>query len=210
MASPCDNRLTVNIKNLPIVTDINKGDFIIVETSEGTNILDFRNLLITLDNTTFSPTFLNYSTQINTLCASLATTSSVFSAAIDTNFDLLSTSIDTNFNLLSTSIDTLSALIESDSTFATISSNGITIEVLKSNNVSQDCTIVPSTGAIIVNFINNFTDSYYCVSTGGYYNRQPVNLAVIEATTNSLTLLPILTSGRVTPFDRGWINITTI
>lgn len=65
MASPCDSRLTVNIKNLPIISDINNGDFIIVETSEGTNILDFRNFLITLDNTTFKSTFLNHNTQFS-------------------------------------------------------------------------------------------------------------------------------------------------
>lgn len=72
MASPCDNRLTVNIKKLPIISDINKGDFLIVETIEGTNILDFRNFLITLDNTTFGPTFLDYGTKINTISANLA------------------------------------------------------------------------------------------------------------------------------------------
>lgn len=72
MASPCDNRLTVNIKKLPVINDINNGDFIIVETPEGTNILDFRNFLITLDNTTFAPTFLNYNTRINTISANLS------------------------------------------------------------------------------------------------------------------------------------------
>jgi hypothetical protein len=200
MASPCDNRLTVNIKNLPIVTDINKGDFLIVETSEGTNILDFRNFLITLDNTTFAPTFLDYNTRINTVSADLNTINNT-----------LSTSINSSFNLLSTAIKELSSQVVLDSTFATISSDGTTVEVLKSSNVNQECTISPTTSAITVKFINNFTDSYYCVSTGGYYNRQPVNLAVLEATTNSITLLPLLADGGVgTPFERGWIRINTI
>ena len=47
MATACGNRLAVNIKDLPVVTDINNGDFFIVETPQGTNVLDFKNFIIT-------------------------------------------------------------------------------------------------------------------------------------------------------------------
>lgn len=43
----------LNIKELPEVTDIISGDFLIVETPNATSILDFANFTITLDNTTF-------------------------------------------------------------------------------------------------------------------------------------------------------------
>ena len=44
----------INIKNLPETDQINNGDYLIVETPAGTNILNFENFIITTANTTFS------------------------------------------------------------------------------------------------------------------------------------------------------------
>ena len=44
----------INIKNLPETDQINDGDFLIVETPAGTNIINFENFIITTANTTFS------------------------------------------------------------------------------------------------------------------------------------------------------------
>jgi hypothetical protein len=104
MASPCDNRLTVNIKKLPIINDISSGDFLIVETTDGTNILDFRNFLITLDNTTFGSTFLDYSTRIDTISANLALSASDLGLKTNANTS--------SILILNEQVDSLSAITD--------------------------------------------------------------------------------------------------
>ena len=46
----------VNINKLDGVTSLKAGDFLIIETPEGTRILDFKDFSIGIDNTTFSTT----------------------------------------------------------------------------------------------------------------------------------------------------------
>jgi len=67
MASTTKNNLYVNIKELPIISDVNNGDFLIVETDVGTSIIDFQDFLITLDNTTFKYTFNTLQSDVQTL-----------------------------------------------------------------------------------------------------------------------------------------------
>lgn len=212
MASPCDNRLTVNIKNLPILTDINKGDFLIVEAPDGTGILDFRNFLITLDNTTFRSTFLDYNTRINTVSADMQTTNDALTSLMAT----LTASLNSSLTELSASIvdNNLSTIL--NGTFVTLSSNGSTVTILNSSNINNS-EISPN-GSIVVNFTTNFEDPYYCVNTGGYYYDDvlktsiPINLAVIQTTTNSITLKPLSGSGlsAASMFTRGWVNFKTV
>lgn len=218
MASPCDNRLTVNIKNLPIVTDINRGDFLIVETPDGTGILDFRNFLITLDNTTFSSTFLGFNTKINELSANITSNTQEITASAFA----LSASVDTLYTLLSTSVVELSSKVITDNTFITLSSDGVEASILDSSNINN--TKINSDGSIDINFTTNFANPFYCVSTGGYYYDEelqvstPINLAVTRTTTNTITVVPLtgtaafspLTSVTVTRspgITRGWVRI---
>lgn len=111
MASPCDNRLTVNIKNLPIITDINNGDFLIVEAPDGTSILDFRNFLITLDNTTFSSTFLNYNTRIIELSSSF----NQLSGTLNSNTSSI-TGLELSVGNISSDLAAVSSIVNSDIT----------------------------------------------------------------------------------------------
>ena len=67
MASTTKTNLYVNIKELPIISDVNNGDFLILETDVGTSIIDFQDFLITLDNTTFKTTFNTLQTDVQTL-----------------------------------------------------------------------------------------------------------------------------------------------
>ena len=46
----------VNIKNLDTATQIVAGDYLIVETSTGTKIVDYKNLIIGTTNITFANT----------------------------------------------------------------------------------------------------------------------------------------------------------
>lgn len=216
MASPCDNRLTVNIKNLPIITDINRGDFLIVETPDGTGILDFRNFLITLDNTTFSSTFLNYNTQINTVSAEIKD----LSLSTETAINALSTSTSESITRLESLIDATSSLNVLNNTFATFSSDGETVQILNSYNINNGEVL--TNGSIRINFKTNFTDPNYCVMTaGGYYydedtrTSSPLNLAITQTTTNSVTF-NVLSSGgaplssvNTSVFTRAWLSFKT-
>jgi len=72
----------VNIKNLPETEQINNGDYLIVETPGGTNILNFENFIITAANTTFSnllstnnvDNIQNITTSINALSTTISQT----------------------------------------------------------------------------------------------------------------------------------------
>lgn len=66
---PCvDNKnLIYNIKELPETFSIAAGDLLVVETDEGTNILDFNNFIIGLDNTTFGTTITQHSSDLGNL-----------------------------------------------------------------------------------------------------------------------------------------------
>lgn len=71
MASTSTNSLYVNIKELPSINDINNGDFLIVETPDGTSIIDYQDFFITLQNTTFESTIDNLQTDTQTLSSDL-------------------------------------------------------------------------------------------------------------------------------------------
>ena len=66
---PCvDNKnLIYNVKELPETFSVAAGDLLLIETDEGTNIMNFENFVIGLDNTTFGTTITQHSTDINTL-----------------------------------------------------------------------------------------------------------------------------------------------
>ena len=72
---PCvDNKdLIYNVKELPETFAVSSGDLLLIETDEGTNIMDFDNFVIGLDNTTFGTTITEHSTAINTLSADVST-----------------------------------------------------------------------------------------------------------------------------------------
>lgn len=67
---------TVNIKNLPKVEEIIPGNFIIVEDTEGSKILDFKNFVIGPNNTSFYNSVItnirSVSTYSHSLCSTIA------------------------------------------------------------------------------------------------------------------------------------------
>ena len=64
----------VSISQLPVVNSINKGDFLIVQTPNATNRLDFENFVVGLDNTSFSSTIEQHTTDISGLSGVLYNT----------------------------------------------------------------------------------------------------------------------------------------
>ncbi len=74
---PCVDKkdLIYNIKELPETFSIAAGDMLVVETDDGTNILDFNNFVIGLDNTTFGTTITQHSADLNNLYSEFETLS---------------------------------------------------------------------------------------------------------------------------------------
>jgi hypothetical protein len=98
----------VNIKDLPEITDLAAGQYIILETPTGTQIIDFENFILPPANTTITT---SVSQQADSI-ALLNTKYDILSSTVDTNTSSLSDSITTNYNTLSTQINTLSGKID--------------------------------------------------------------------------------------------------
>lgn len=64
-----DDFIVQNIKDLPPLGEIRDGDSLIVETEQGTFLLDFENFIVPLDNTTFAATVSTNTTNIAAVSA---------------------------------------------------------------------------------------------------------------------------------------------
>lgn len=69
---------TVNIKSLPAVTEVKIGDYLILETTDGTRLIDFDDFVITEYNTTFYSVVSGNSLNIDTNTANIKSLSSTF------------------------------------------------------------------------------------------------------------------------------------
>ena len=101
------NEVFINIKDLPQLTEINNGDYIVVETSAGTHIIDFLNFLIppannvltntVSDNTTavinISSIVVNNSNKIDTLSTELTDTFTAGVGALTDTVDYLAAQV---------------------------------------------------------------------------------------------------------------------
>ncbi len=59
----------VNINDLPVYEEIKSGSYILIETTDGTGIIDYKNFIIGTDNITFQETLSTYDAQIKALSA---------------------------------------------------------------------------------------------------------------------------------------------
>lgn len=94
----------VNIKELPLINQVQAGDFFIVETTAGTNIVDFSNIIIPPENTTFYGEI----EQLQSDVSALSTLYILQNALIATVSGVLDTKINTTSADLTTKIDNLS------------------------------------------------------------------------------------------------------
>lgn len=183
MACTDGTKLYTNIKELPVTTDITDGDFLIVETPTGTSILDYSDLLITLDNTTFAGVIssnttdiLSLQTQFNELSTSLTTQSQEISAQTNRSYTYAVFSLTTY-----------------SSAGADVNSGNRNIPILNGSNIASIALNTTTsfnigTSAVTINFLTNFTDANYCVTFGTQdaINRPHVSAKLLG--TNSLTL----------------------
>ena len=112
----------ISIKQLPQITEINNDDLLLVQTPNATNTLLFSNFVIGLDNTTFSSTITQNSTDIETLSSQIESLSS--------DVDSLSGIFRSDIDTLSTNLDTLSEVFYNNTpTTITDSFSGIPITI---------------------------------------------------------------------------------
>jgi hypothetical protein len=150
----------INIKDLPELTDITTGNYIVVETALGTKILDFQNLILPAANTLISTTVEQNAQVVTDLTTSLASITGVY----DTEISSLSTIINTisgNYVTLSGNsfqmyIGNVQITIPKSSTTA---SNNLTpspsVTILPSDIVITPANVYASKNLAYVSSVNN-------------------------------------------------------
>tara|TARA_R110000851_G_scaffold291204_1_gene445499 strand:- start:227 stop:808 length:582 start_codon:yes stop_codon:yes gene_type:complete len=147
---PCINRDNViyNVRELPEVFSVAAGDLLLVETENGTNILDFENFVIGVDNTTFGSTLSSNTTDIATLSSSFNTLSS----SVDSSIAALSSSVitsNTKAMVTLTAWDASGVIINKSSNIASAEVDGSVIRFnFISNFLNEDYLILPSAGVL--------------------------------------------------------------
>lgn len=170
---PCvDNKdLIYNVKELPETFSVADGDLLLIETDEGTNILDYANFIIGLDNTTFGSTITQHSTDIATLSADVTSLESL-SAAVDETSAALSAQVVGN---------------NTKAMIYLLSGGEYGPELLGANNIAS----VDWNGAIVrFNFTRNFSNTNYLVipSAPVLFGAALTQFAVSEKSTNYVDL----------------------
>tara|TARA_R110000787_G_C13326214_1_gene436938 strand:+ start:134 stop:730 length:597 start_codon:yes stop_codon:yes gene_type:complete len=170
---PCvDNKdLIYNVKELPETFSVSSGDLFLIETDEGTNIMDYDNLIIGLNNTTFGTTIITHSTDINALSAEVTSLKSLSAAVVESNA-------------------ALSAQVVGNTTKAMISllsggEYGPTL--VAGNNIAS---IEWQSSVVRFNFITNFNNTNYIVipSAAVLFGEALTQFAVSEKSTNYVDL----------------------
>lgn len=177
MASTSTNSLYVNIKELPSINDINNGDFLIVETPDGTSIIDYQDFFITLQNTTFESTIDNLQTDTQTLSSDLIDLENKLSPVyVSTTVNKTLDATNNNQVFISTNTSTIvgSTLIDNKVIYtlpAELPTNFYT-KILRAGSGSVD--IVPGTGVAIngstagVRLSAYSTSEIYWIGTNSY------------------------------------------
>jgi hypothetical protein len=114
-----------SISNLSEVEEVNSGDFFIIDTPDGTQKIDFGNVLIPLDNATFNTTISAHADDIAQNKTELKTLTAALYNGVDQNLKLNSVNV----------LDQLSAV---NSNITNLSANGKAVNVV--NNVVQTTT----------------------------------------------------------------------
>lgn len=141
---PCVNRddIIYNVKELPEIFSVTAGDLLLIETENGTNILDFENFILGVDNTTFGGTLSTNTTNI---------------ASLSTDFDTLSSSLTTSVKEISSSVLTTNT----KALFSLTAFDTHGIKLTKSNNIASATVVNES--VLRFNFKENFLNSDYLV-----------------------------------------------
>ena len=156
---------SISINQLPRIEEVNTGDLFLIQTPSSSNTLDFKDLIIGLENTTFANTISTFNTNIEILSADVGSLSAKVDpnttniATNTTNIDDLSTFITTNSVVLSaqiftnkTNIVALSADIDTNATDIDTNTTDIATNVA---NITELSGALFDTTLTTTNNVNN-------------------------------------------------------
>ena len=106
----------ISLQQLPIISEVNNGDLILIQTATSTNTLDFKDFVIGLENTTFASTISSHTTEIYSI-------SSIIENQFFVNDDLEINGPDLNFTV--------------NGTLSSLESKLLPIDIRKGGNIEQ-------------------------------------------------------------------------
>jgi len=106
----------ISLQQLPIISEVNNGDLILIQTATSTNTLDFKDFVIGLENTTFASTISSHTTEIDSI-------SSIIENQFFVNDDLEINGPDLNFTV--------------NGTLSSLESKLLPIDIRKGGNIEQ-------------------------------------------------------------------------
>jgi|GEM_PF-3806610 len=157
MAEVIDGYVYENIANLQEINEISPGEYLIVETQDGTRIINFENFLIGIDNITFGELITQNSTDIDSLSAVIKSTNSEL------------TGVQSVLNGIMTVGYTLSGAADGV-TFAT-TEYALPVNFIQANTIDSNLANAPSTLNGITsgsNIINLNPGSYQVTFAAGF------------------------------------------
>ena len=144
---------SISIKQLPKVNEINSNDLLLIQTPTASNTLEFKDLIIGLENTTFANTISTFNTEIEAISANVLTLSSsdiTNTAAIATN--LMRSSVNTaNIAMNTTNLGLSAAVIDANT--AAIAANITNIAAVQTGviDTANTPTVISTTAGADIN-----------------------------------------------------------
>ena len=126
---------SISINQLPRINEVNNGDLFLIQTPTASNTLDFKDLIIGLENTTFANTISTFNTNIGILSADVGS----LSAKVDLN----TTSIATN------AADIAANTVQIDINTANMTVSAVQIDINTANIATNAADIVTLQSGII-------------------------------------------------------------
>ena len=166
----------VNIKDLPEITEVIPGHYIIIETPTGTQIVDFENFILPASNTLITTSVTQQADSI----ATLNTNYIVLSTTLNTNTTSLSNAITANYNVFSTEINTLSGKIDLLNPIYI----GFCKITIPANNSSGNNIITPS----IPSSLTLTTDDFMIFPANTYASNNPAYVLSFDTSSKIVTI----------------------
>jgi hypothetical protein len=155
----------INIKDLPELTEVANGDYLLIENATGTHIIDFKNFVIPSENTLLTTTVNQNISAVTQLFSDVSVMSSTLSGRVDDNT--------TNISTLSTRVNAFPLIY--------LGKSKITIN---SGNSEASNVLTP-----INEYISQLSvDDILVFPANDYASKHPVIVKEYDTSTGSVTL----------------------
>jgi hypothetical protein len=207
MATTDGKNAYVNIMELPQISDIESGDFLVVETPSGTSIINFENFLISPSNITFSEVITTNTSNIAVLSAEIDNVNTTLNAQFSSLSAELTQEQAAFVLSVNTTLNTISSLkVDTYAVFALTGYNVDGVKLYNSSNIST-ASFDSVLSCVRLNFIRNFTTDLYGVTTGSTISSFVSVKSVSDISTNSINTYITNASGGFTTAQRCTINL---